>query len=917
MGSSPPGRVRNNFELVFPCAVDASYLHSCEDWSLLVTIGGLGVSDNRDQDDGTRDYVLLRSGTMVDQFRIIERIGGGGMGEVYLADDTKLARRLALKFLSLHLVSDQDAKARFMREARAVAKLDHPNVVTVHEVGEFEGRPYFAMQYIEGKSLHHFCQEEPLSINKIVNLSIQICEGLEKAHQRGIIHRDIKTSNVLVDLDLRPRILDFGLAALEGGEKLTKVGSTIGTVAYMSPEQAQGIEVDHRSDLFSFGVVLYELVTGRTPFKRENDAATLKAIVNDDSEPLARFRANVPEELQRIVSKLLEREPSLRYQTASGVIADLKKLSVSSSSGRVVPVSKKSSRVWMYVAILTVLVAVAAYVQFLRRAGDEQFTPLTSMMITLVTDHGKIVSAAISPDGNYLAYIKDDAGIYSLWIKQVVTGSSMEIAEPNRRYMHNVTFSPDGNFVYYTVQDSNMVDNLYRIPALGGVSTPILTDVGTRISFSPDGARMAFCRPYHETGEFAVMVSDADGGNVKKLAARKVDEWYWGAPAWSPDGKYIACPKGYINPQWHYDVVVLDVVTGDESQHLSGDWNSTSSPCWLPDSEGLLFGATSRSSFRNNQIWHVPHRGEKPQRITNDLNSYSELSLTSNGDKLAAVQNDARAGVWIVPGGTADQAKQLAFGKYDGINGLAWVDQKIVYSTFSVGKSSFYAVTTHGSAPQELIASSSPIFSPSVSPDRQFIVFVDLTEGIPSIWRVDTDGRNRKRLSASGAESYSPQVSPDGKWIVFDSWEAGPQTVMKMPVEGGEHVPLTRPGSSDPAISPDGLWVACILREAQTAPYKIALVPFEGGDPVKLFTFPATALSSLRWLPDGSAIAYIDTREGVSNIWSQPVNGGTPRQVTGFKEDLMADFSWSPDGKDLAVCRYTYSNDVVLISNFR
>jgi serine/threonine protein kinase len=798
-----------------------------------------------------------------------------------------------------------------------VAKLEHPNIVTIHEVGEYEGRPYFAMQYVAGESLHHYCHKETLSINKTVDLSLQICEGLEKAHQAGITHRDIKSSNILVDSDMRPIILDFGLAAIEGGEKLTKVGSTIGTVAYMSPEQAQGGRIDHRSDLFSFGVVLYELITGHTPFKRDNDAATLKAIVNAATEPLARFRANVPDELQRIVSKLLERDPSLRYQTSAGVIADLKKLAISSSSGSVVPVEQEPNRTWLYVAAVAVI-AVVVYFQFLRQSDEERSSALADMTVTRITDNGRIGSAAISPDGNYLAHTKNDDGMMSLWIKQVATGSSVEIVKPAEVDMGAVSFSHDGNFVYYIAQESSTVFNLFRIPVLGGTASQILTDLnGGRVSFSPDGARMTFARYFNETGEFAIMTANADGSDVKKLAARKVDEWYIGQPAWSPDGKLIACTKGLLKPNIHTEMVLLDAITGEETWLSSENWNSVYNACWLPDSKGLLFLAASMASVYSPQIWYLSETGARPQRITNDLNNYFSLSLTSNGEKIAACQNDSRAGVWIVPGGDTEKAKQLTRGKYDGSSGLAWADKKIIYGTLSDGKYVFQSIAADGSASTELISVDKPIYDLSVSPDGRFFVYVDRTEGIPNIWRADVDGKNKKRISVKDAECYAPKVSPDGKWVVFESWETGPLIIMKAPIDGGTHVPLTSESSSAPAISSDGRTVACLWRESQNAPAKIALIPFEGGDPVKLFDFPATADLGLWWSPDGTAIMYEDTRKDVSNIWSQPIDGSSPVQVTEFTDKHISLFAWSPDGKDLAVSRFSYENDVVLISNFR
>ena len=289
------------------------------------------MANSEFDDDKTRTHVILTRGTMVQHYRIIEKLGAGGMGEVYLAEDTKLKRQVALKFLSTQYVSDSDFKTRFMREAEATAKLNHPNIVTIYDVSEFQGRPFFAMELIEGQSLRELSKDKELDLDRIIELAIQFCDGLGAAHEKKVVHRDIKPSNVVIDAHGRIKILDFGLAAIQGGERLTRTGSTLGTVRYMSPEQVQGRVVDNRSDLFSLGVVLYEMITGRTPFERDNEAATLKSIGQDKPEPLERYKSGVPDRLQQVVDKLLEKDREFRYQNASDVKSDLKRLNVVTS----------------------------------------------------------------------------------------------------------------------------------------------------------------------------------------------------------------------------------------------------------------------------------------------------------------------------------------------------------------------------------------------------------------------------------------------------------------------------------------------------------------------------------------------------------------------------------------------------------
>jgi len=310
-------------------------------------------------DDKTQTHSVLTNGTMVGHYRIVEKIGAGGMGEVFLAQDTELDRKVALKFLPSHLCQDEECRERFKREAQAAAKLDHPNIVPIHEVDEFQNRPYFVMSVIEGLSLREYIASLELFVERIFEISLQICEGLQAAHDKGIIHRDIKPSNILIDSHGRARIVDFGLASIRGSEHLTKTGSTLGTIGYMSPEQIQVKEVDRRSDLFSFGVVLYEMITGRLPFKGDTEATVMNSVLNDTPEPLSRFKSGVSGELERIVSKLLEKDPQLRYQSAAGVISDLKRLSAPAT------VTTKPRKDWWnrYVvpAAVVVLLAMVVY----------------------------------------------------------------------------------------------------------------------------------------------------------------------------------------------------------------------------------------------------------------------------------------------------------------------------------------------------------------------------------------------------------------------------------------------------------------------------------------------------------------------------------------------------------------------------
>jgi serine/threonine protein kinase len=294
--------------------------------TLVASDQNLFMASDDNQEDRTQSFTALTAGTRISHYEILERIGAGGMGEVYLALDTKLNRKVALKFLPSHLCQDEECRKRFTREAQAAAALDHPNIAAIYEVGEFQGRPFYSMQVVEGQSLKDVIAGQDLPIERVLEIVIQVCEGLQTAHEKGIIHRDIKPSNILLDDHGRVRIVDFGLASIQGSEDLSKTGSISGTVGYMSPEQVRGNAIDHRSDLFSLGVVLYELISGRNPFKYDNDAATFRAVTDLTPEPLGHYNANVPKALEGVAVKLLEKDPTYRYQSAAGVLSDLRKI---------------------------------------------------------------------------------------------------------------------------------------------------------------------------------------------------------------------------------------------------------------------------------------------------------------------------------------------------------------------------------------------------------------------------------------------------------------------------------------------------------------------------------------------------------------------------------------------------------------
>jgi serine/threonine protein kinase len=903
--------------------------------------------------DSTETSDRFASGTIIaSRFKIVRLLGKGGMGEVFEAEDLKLRREVALKFLPEELSHDPQILERFEREAHAASALDHPNICTIYEVGEHEGRPFIAMQYIEGRTLQECIEGKPLKTATVLDLGIQIADGLDAAHARGIIHRDIKPANIFVTTRGQVKILDFGLAkhqplkrrvaeaigasaqptASLPEESLTSPGSALGTIAYMSPEQVRGEDLDARTDLFSFGAVLYEMATGQHAFSGRTSGVIFESILNREPTSARQLNSSLPTELEQIVAKALEKDRDIRYQHATDVRADLKRHKRDSESGKFAtrPTRPKFRLhlAWALSAGAVLITALGVY--FARLSGRGSEWNAQSMTIRRVTQSGNAVNVAISPDGRYVVYALREGEKQGLNVRQVATGSDVKILPPEEVIIYGITFSPDSNYIDFVRSEKNNPSStfLYRMPALGG--TPhLVIQGGTDFSnsYSPDGTQFAFLRV--GAGQVDLLIANADGSNERVLATRPyLDRFTWGT-AWSPDGKTIAFSSSESKKSIRS--VLWAVSVGDGSvREIYSTPNLIGRPRWLPDGTGLLVSIGNIDQSLRGQLWFISFPKGQARRLTNDLMDYEPwfLDLTQDGRSLVDIVGTRVSDLWIAPAGDTTKAKQVTQNDH-AVGRFSWTSDGRVF--FASGDGNLSVLNSDGSVRTLLTTNDHAIWDPSVCGDGRYVVYSAYREQKFGIWRMDADGSNPIRI-ADETFAISPQCSPDGKWVVYlggssltpmrvtTTGEKPPQTITQSPTFGGVL-----------AFSPDGKRIAysappdtptenssspSVFLPSASRPNQLKVITFDGGVVLDKFDWPALA-GDPRWAPGGEAMDYVLTRNGVSNVWQQNLAGGAPKQITNFVSGQIFDFGWSRDGRQLALARGTESNDVVLISNFR
>jgi len=535
--------------------------------------------------------------------------------------------------------------------------------------------------------------------------------------------------------------------------------------------------------------------------------------------------------------------------------------------------------------------------------------------ISKLTSTGRALRAVISPDGKYVVHVVNEAGKQSLWVRQTATSSNVQIVAPGEVGYTGMTFSRDGNYIYFVKgEKGSHIHPLYQVPVLGGTPRKLIDDVDSPISFSRDGKRFAFARNL-PTGR-SVIIANADGSGEQKLLTYTPPDIFLQVE-WSPDDKVIAAATRKSTSVNRIEIVAIQVSDGSEKVIGSQKWLALGGFAWLADGSGLvLTGVDETPGVRPSQIWHLSYPEGTAKRITNDLNNYSGVSLSSDSASLVTVQADAFANLWVAPDGDVGRARQITSGsgRYDQISFTP--DGHLVYSSDASGAADIWVMDADGKNQKQLTSDAGVNVFPAPSPDGRFVVFCSNRGANPAtfnIWRVSIDGSNPRQLT-QGEGEYYPVVSSDARWVVYTpQTSGGKMSLWKVPIDGGDPVQISERNSVKPVISPDGTWIA--FRTSGDKPgsgAKLGILPFDGNQPLKLLTLP---LAQYRWSADSKAILYLDDKEGVYNIWSQPVDGGAPRQLTKFTADQIFSFDWSRDGKMMACSRGAVTTDVVLIKD--
>jgi Tol biopolymer transport system component len=887
----------------------------------------------------------MAPGQMLAHYRIQERLGEGGMGVVYKALDTHLNRTVAIKVLPAEAMAKPERRKRFVQEAHAASALDHPNIVTIYDIAEADGQHFIVMQYVAGKTLRVLLARGALPAGDALRYAVQIADGLARAHGRGIVHRDLKPDNVMVNDEGQVKILDFGLAKLsepedaEASETLThgpvgprtEEGQILGTTAYMSPEQAQGKKLDARTDIFSFGSLLYEMVTGQQAFRGDNRVSVMAAIVRDEPAKASASAVALPLELEKLISRALRKDPDRRWQNMSDLRVALAEIKEESESGSAATIAvaaaarqpRRSPWVWAG-ALAAAAVLVGGAVWF--RSGTSAPPAAAPRTVPLTSFSGRETSPSFSPDGNQVAFTwsgesDDNPDIY---VKLIGAGSPLRLTTDPAADLYPA-WSPDGRFIAFC-RRWRTGDGIFLVPALGGSERKLSDVVGfSSLSWLPDGKALAIRDRGSPQEPTAIFILWVESGEKRKLTSppRGFGD---SDPAISPDGKTLAFFRARDNGGGDGDVELLSLTASGASQgepkRLASE-RTIRGLAWTPDGRSLVFSVNRGGS---QSLWRIPVSGGEPERVAVAGNDPRSPTLSLRGQRLAYSQSFDDTNIWRIAwphagdrapsGNPGSPAKLIASTRLDVAPRYSPDGRRIAFVSDRAGSNrEIWVCDSEGRSPVQLTAFGAAVVgSPRWSPDGRRIAFDSTKAGNSDIYVMSADGGAPRQLTTESSDDVRPSWSGDGRWIYFGSNRSGDWQVWKAPPEGGAAAQVTKNGGREAFESPDGKYVYYAKLDAPG----IWRVPVEGGEETKVLEQGIQGY----WAPVRDGIV-VRTEAGpnpsldffsLTNRQQRRI-AALPREA---RDARFIGLSVSPDEKwILYTQRDRVESDLVLVENFR
>ncbi|MGB8781793.1 MAG: protein kinase [Terriglobales bacterium] len=861
--------------------------------------------------------MTLASGTRLGPYEIVAPLGAGGMGEVYRARDSRLGRDVAIKVLPEALANDADRLRRFEQEARTIAALNHPNILGIHDIGVHDGAPFLVSECLEGQTLREKLRSGPLPVRLAIEYALGIAHGLAAAHEKGIVHRDLKPENVFIIRDGRIKVLDFGLAKLVRPEEshetvvtLTSPGTlpgiVMGTVGYMSPEQVRGEPCDGRSDIFSFGAVLYEMLTGKRAFKRETSAETMTAILREEPPELSGTGWQGPLALQRILVRCLEKNVERRFQSASDLAFAMESLSATSTA-KIVPRSEPW-RPWLP-WVVSALLLVGTGVWEIVRPTAAPANPLEKAHFARLTDF-ESVEAAISPDGRFVAFISDHDGPFDVWLSQVGTGRLINLTQgkagPLPGPLRSVGFSGDGSEIWLGGGDVGL--RLRLMPLTGGAPRYFLGEETANLAWSPDGERIV----YHTfTNGDPMFVADRNGANARRIFGDQpgIHNHF---PTWSPDGRWIYFVHGTPSTK-EMDLWRIDP-DGGHAERLTQRNTDIAYP--TPVGNGTVFYVAHDGDGSGPWLWAFDLKRKDSRRVSIGLEQYTSVQASADGRKLVATISNPVAGLWSIPilNRPAEEHDVKPF-PVPTVRALAprFSGSSLFYLS-SLGTGDGLWRLWDGQATEIWKGADGALLeTPAVSPDGGRVAIVLRRNGKRQLHVLSSDGAELQPIAEGIVAQGSSCWSPDSKWIVTGGSDASGPGLFKIPFEGGSPVRLVSGPALNPVWSPDGSLIIYAGTNVSTFAPLLAVRP--DGTSVELPHISLRRLGEhVRFSPDGKSLIYMQGLLASQDFWLLDLASMKSRPLSRLQNRAtMRTFDITSDGKQIVFDRLRENSQVVMI----